>query len=219
MNIPQELYHEIMLNLPYQDIIVLCQTNTIFNKICHDLSLWIQKSQHDPIIVNTLQNYIKLKETQLLVSNMIKLVYHEIENYYTIAYNDISYIELSFQWQDNLFPLLQLKNETKIKNKMNRLSKFADTQIIYITISDKIILDYMLFLTYDTEDEIQETIILTYTELNDLLTKILYYFPSKPKNTFPLLYKDLINTVPSQIQTELGYDIIYNNRLKYWENL
>lgn len=35
MNIPDDLYQEILLSLPYKDIITLCQVNKKFNTICH----------------------------------------------------------------------------------------------------------------------------------------------------------------------------------------
>jgi hypothetical protein len=81
--LPKDVYYyNILITLPYQDILYLCQTNQEFNQYCQNDELWIYLLKRDFALnyydVDAKQQYLKLHYTLSYFSKHVKLITYDV---------------------------------------------------------------------------------------------------------------------------------------------
>lgn len=165
-----DILYTIMLNLKVEDIKSLCQIDNSAKKLCQDESLWEHILKRDGLYISGVEK--SLKSYELLYHNNLKIKKLKLNN-----------LNIRFSDGTEHINLLKILSEELLQKITKEWKDDQEDEIDYnineITIYKGYYIESKieLILSFEFKDDVIEEIGSDKIEVDNMLFKILYYYP------------------------------------------
>jgi hypothetical protein len=211
LEVPQDVWYNIMLNLKYKDLKQTCLTNKSAIKTCEDVNFWINKFNHDKLKIigkhpQTLKDWIKKYKIASNVNRITTIITNMLnqDNTYTIdTYFDVEYD------MNKIIP----EYENEIRKARRRFGgDFLSSQGLEIKIENQEIIFKFYYQDYNGGELSNFEKVITWEHLYDILYRYLHYFTSDnlmDSDNLSYSYGDLLKNKNTIYKTAINKKLTY----------
>jgi hypothetical protein len=210
--INQDVWYNILMNLKFEDLKNACLTDKNASKVCHIVSFWKDKFNHDGLLMlseppQNVEEWIKFYEKNNNAHNMTEKIIKIMTN---DNRNDIStYIDLN-ENMNKIIPQFE-KDIQKAPDKF--VGDYEFQQGISVEIKNNIIKFKFFYLTNYGDELSYFKYNITYEQLFDMIYRMVYYNAKITDSAGVLYSEEALKNRLNNIHKDVWYNL-YMERLR-----